>query len=520
MSGRQECREGGTDQGAGARSAKPTGQQLRDRLHKSYANVVKSLNLSELNLLFVQEKLLSAQEAHRNATHPESLIMKIEGIGESGYEKLYTCISKESKHLGHRYVQAVLEDKAYATEEEVKVSEIIGVKVQEHLPTLACSDVKALLTPMYSKELLTLSEYRHLDNEAYDTSKLLLHVIVLLDTKGPLAYSLFAECLHSIDPATYAQVFEAVKLNVSSSRQPKRRRETGLSVCQAPLAKHDLPKLKLHGCLRGSKYNKIMRVFQECHHNGEWSTLEVEASKLQTAGTPTELHVVALLERAVSWVFRRQEEKVLGFVDRAKELCAKVDGDNATFLTGRCEYILSRLYRYLQQYDKAQEHVQKATYILHMAEPGEDSAFAHYCDACIQVERLSKNPGATELHRVKWSYEYAIAHARSHDSGLDLVAPHSFMRLAQMYLGSSHYTAGSQTDRDSIATASSCLGEVDPSALARRSKCHYLLIQSDLQRCQQSIQESKITAQHALDMAQTYNFTLEITSAKKRLNSF
>ena len=31
-------------------------------------------------------------------------------------------------------------------------------------------------------------------------------------------------------------------------------------------------------------------------------------------------------------------------------------------------------------------------------------------------------------------YEHAIDNARYHESGLDLVEPHSLMRLAQMYL--------------------------------------------------------------------------------------
>lgn len=498
----------------------PTGLEVYDRLHQFYSNIVKSLNIYELNILLVQDKVLSAQEACVKITSPELLLQKLELSGVWAYQKLYSCILKERLHLGHRYVQAVLENKVceYASDEDMKKSMIMKGKLESNLPLLAGCNLQQLLMHMYSKELLTSQEWKKLQALVNETNELLLHIIVFLDTKGPLAYKLFADCLHSIDCSLYAQMFEEVEPRKSSGRKSKRE-HTEVVVFQTPPTKRSLPKLKLHGCLRGSTYNKIMKMFQECHHNGKWTTIEEEASKLSTAATPTALRVVALLERAVSWVFRRNEKLVLDLVAKARELCTEVEGDNATFLEGRCEYILSRLYRYLQQYDKAQEHIHKATYILHMAEPGEDSAFVHYCDACIQVEKLSKDPTEKELQRAHWSYEYAIDHARTHDSGLDLVAPHSFMRLAQMYLGSSHYSAGSQTDKESISKASNCLAEVDQRSLAHRSECHYLIIHSDLKRCQQDPQNARVSAQSALEIARSYNFTLEITSAEKRLDS-
>jgi hypothetical protein len=494
----------------------PTGREVSDRLHRFYDAVVRSLNLSELNVLLVQEKLLTAQEAHHIVTSPGQLIQKVEEFGLSGYEKLYSCISKERKHLGHLYVQALLENKnhTFASEEECAT---IKDKVIANLHTLASCDLRTLLTHMYSKELLTPQEWKNLETQMNDTNALLVSILVLLDTKGPLAYPIFAHCLQNIDSAMYAHVFESV--DPEKSLQSKRRRSSELAMLQAPHIKKALPKLKLHGCLRGSRYNLIMTVFQGCHHNGKWAELEEEASKLSTPDTPKELRIVALLERAVSWVFRKQEVTVLGLVTEAKRLCTEVNGDNATFLEGRCEYILSRLYRYLKQYDRAEEHIRKATYLLYMAEPGEDSAFVHYCDACIQVEKLSENPTEKKLQHAGWSFQYAIDHARTHDSGLDLVASHSFMRLAQMYLGSSHYSAGSQRDDETIAKASSCLKAVDQSSLAQRSKCHYLLIQSDLQRCQQKTECARSTARNALEIAQTHNFTLEITSAGKRLDT-
>ena len=402
------------------------GPDVRDRLHQFYTDIVSSLNLSELRLLLVQEKVLTSQEAHCSVTSPELLLQKVKDIGLLGYQKLYVCITQEKKHLGHRYVQALLENKVYACDRDFEASSAIKDRIVSHLTVLETCDLMRLLTYMYEKELLTPQEWQKLKNEVYYTNELLVHIIVILDTKGPLAYIRFANCLFSLDNDVHTQLFT----NESNTKDTYTR--TGQKKIAVLPTKEALHKQKLHGCLKGARYDKIMTVFQECHHNGKWDTLEAEVDKLMTPETPKELRIVANLESAVSWIFRKKEDKVLHFVFEAKVLSAQVDGDNAIILEGRCEYILSRLYRYLRQFDKAEQHVQKAIYLLHMVAPGEDTAFVHYCNGSIQVERLSNNSTERECRHAQLSYEHAIDHARIHDSGLDLVAPHSFMRLAQM----------------------------------------------------------------------------------------
>lgn len=495
----------------------PTGEQIRDRLRESYDDIKNSLNISQLCLLLVQEGLLSAQDAYSVVTDADSLLKLIEEKGILGYARFYTCICKESAHMGHRYVQAILDGKVYATEEDIRRSQVAKTKLLGNIHVLACCDLTTLIVQMYGKELLTIQELKQLRGETEDTNRLLLHIIIILDTKGPLAYSQFVECLYHVNIAAYTELHEYACAEVVPMSLTGQHQTSSFQALPAP---YNLPQLKLHGCLRGRHYNRIMSIFQECHHNGEWDRLKDETSKFLSPGSPQALRVVALLEMAVGWIFRNEEDKVLRLVAQAKELCKEVDGDNATFLAGRCEYILSRLYRYLQQYDRAHEHVQKATYILHTVEPGEDLAFVYYCDACILVERLSEHRSTKDFDRAKLSYEHAIFHARRHSSGLDLVAPHSFMRLAQMYLQSSHYAAGFQTNTESIDKAGSYLKGVDQSSLAQRSKCHYLLIESDLRRCQKDIENSQYCAQNALQIAQAYNFTVEIKSAAKRLDSF
>ena len=75
-------------------------------------------------------------------------------------------------------------------------------------------------------------------------------------------------------------------------------------------------------------------------------------------------------------------------------------GDNSSFLEGRCEYVLSVLYRYSKQYDKAREHAENAQRILFIAERGHDTAFTCLCYAALLIETdESKTTDAKKLPR-------------------------------------------------------------------------------------------------------------------------
>lgn len=499
-----------------------TGELVEQRIQQNYHAITNSLAVSELRLLLVQERLLTALEAERFTPDATSLLRnvreKAQQIGPEAYITLYRCISQLQHQLGHRYVKSLIEGKEYATQEEMKRADMIKQRVLDNLSKFVDCDISALIPLMVSRELLTFDEGQHLSTARLDKYTLPLQLVNLLGTKGPLAYSLFAECLRQeTRHITHRELHELI--NQPMSTRKRHCWDVEVSCVGGPSRRRPLPSHKLRSCLRGRCYNELMRRFQSCHHNGKWTELEDEAAKL-ARDSPRELQVVGLLERAVSWIFRKECAKVLQLVGEAKITLAKMTvGDNHQLLQGRCEYILSRLYRYLKDYEKAQEHVEKASYHLRYAEPGEDSAFVHYCDACIKVERLSESSTALEVKDAEMRYEYAIDHARRHDSGLDLVAPHSFMRLAQMYLGSSHYAAGSKHDPESIQKASNCLRQVAVSSLAQRSKCHFYLIESDLHRSQGSNVEAIKSAKLALGVAKEHNFTLEVHSAGDRLRT-
>jgi len=230
-----------------------------------------------------------------------------------------------------------------------------------------------------------------------------------------------------------------------------------------------------------------------------------------------ELQIAAQLELAISMISRRREEEALNLISEAQEKCVHLTGDNSTFLQGRSEYILSRLYRYKKDYNKAEEHTGNAVKILFPVEPGEDSGFAKYCYACVLLDSSGSQSKVKEIENYLRS---AICdNTLNHNSGLSIMTPHAHMKLAQMHLGSSHYAAGNITDKEKVRAAENCLKAIDQDKLLVLSKCHFRLMESDLYQSKGMSQKSKAAAQKALDLAEQYNFTNEIESANNRLSA-
>lgn len=157
--------------------------------------------------------------------------------------------------------------------------------------------------------------------------------------------------------------------------------------------------------------------------------------------------------------------------------------------------------------------------ILFNVEPGEDRALANYGYASILVDCHATSPDPEEVRRAESSLKYAIGSATIEDRGLDHIAAHSHLRLVQMYLGSTHYEPGKNTDSESIRKASDCLEAVDLHSIPSRSRCLFFLTESDLYRCKGDITKARESATRALEMAEEISFETEIMSAKTKLDS-
>lgn len=502
--------------------------EVEERFHANESKIRRCMCVAALvPFLCEGATLLSFEEGQSllncsQSEGTETLLRLIKEKGSTSYSTFLDCLQRENTHLGHAYICALLEGRKYASENDIARSKSLkDVVVKNFSDFTAGVNLIELFPYMCEYQLLTEHEKEHICDTTVSNIKRIMFLFCSLNTKGPLAYTHFANCLRKEDSHPTHRELYAVMRGVVDEAQTLGQSRSRKHTCRAMTPEGNLCKkvpgrfvICLHGVLRGKQYEELMVKFQACHHNGEWMNLEAEAKSYLTDSMPYELQIVAHLEVAVSWIFRRQKNKAIAHVSKAGEMCRKVQGDNSTILHGRCEYILSRLFRYLKDYREAKKHAEKAKVILYNVERGEDSAFANYCDACVMVDNPQDNANIKDIEDC---FGVAIDNARRHHSGLDLVAPHSFMRLAQMYLGSTHYSAGSVKDTESIRKAENCLQSVDLSSLPIRSRCHFHLTKSDLFQSKGLLSDAARNARYALDVSRKHNFTNEITSAENRL---
>lgn len=380
---------------------------LAARVRAHYPEFRACLNPLELMPHLWKERLLTASDREKllggslRSQKALTILQSLKSTGQNAYSRFLKCLRAEKSHEGHAYLASLLEGRIIADNELHKCAQFKEI-VTNHIPDLMDLDLSSLAPKLRAHNLLTQDEFTDTLNTNCSHRQKILQLIETIDTKGPLAYEIFVRCLgEEKSHSTHSEMFELLSSELKCHQRTPQKWANAVDCSVLPFAvpsKRNPHRLKLEGPLTGKSYNELMRFFQTCHHNGQWDLLEHKATEL-IAGEISELRIVALLESAVSWIFRRDEDKVLSLVHDAKEACDKISANNAVFLRGRCEYILSRLFRYLKDYEKAQAHVAKAKEHLFLAEPGEDTSFISYCEACIRVECLPNPPSQQEKSR-------------------------------------------------------------------------------------------------------------------------
>ena len=513
------------------KAAGDTAGALKSKVNQHYDQISAAINPNQLLPLLLKEDLLDFSEksallGDSKSTYEKScyILQSLAAKGPAAYCKFLTCVVAETHHMGHGYIASLLQEEPFGSELELELSSRLSEAIQRHSPEMMDISLHSLVPLLSSKQLLTPEEEQKLLSCHKTEHEKVLLLLQLLNTKGPLAHGLFVECLKS-EPS-HPTHNELYTLLMKSCRDEHRtdpgKEECTVDACALVAA---IPRTKLfrrwelQGPLKGKKYDQIVRELQSCNHNGEWTRLEIAAAKYARYSIP-EYEAVAGLERALSWIFRRKPETVVQLVDEAKKIIkTKIHGENQSILLGRSECILSSLFRYLKNYERAKEHVGNAKELLYGIECGEDSALVHYCDASIKVECLNQQSTKSDFERVDRIFGRAICDDRSHTSGVGLAAPHSLLRLAQMYLGGTHYSAGTVTSRVHIEQARKCLDAVILSSHSKRLQCLYHIMESDLHRHCGRIDGAKKSLELALSISSKCTFELEISSVQTRLQS-
>ena len=456
--------------------------------------------------------------------------------------------------MGHPYVASLLEGKPFASECELLLSAVCKGRIENNLVRLKegidLSSLRPHLRQSFylpyiqgNTQLLTDDDLEKL--EGVETESKVMQLFLILDTKGPLAHSRFASCLHAErEHKSHIELYEelfgdlpgpASTEKEGSGRHPNRGKrkntaehpasdETRNELVPFTPSKRALLWLEMDGPFKGKGYLRLMRVCYRHHHSGQHDALEGEVQKIMSCNDyPPEFQALARVELALSRTFQGKNERALELIEGsggALSICEKIPGNNAAFLIGRCMHLLSGLCRYAKQHDKAKEYAENAMVTLHGVAPGLESTIANYVKGCILLEssdtttRHSMDARIIERH-----FQTAIAHGQDCEIAKDTTVPQSHIRLAQLYLGSTQYHHGTTTNPENIKKARDSLNAVNFAFISQRSKSLYYMAECDCYRARGNIPAAIDCAKLARSTAESIQFTLGVNSAESRLTS-
>ena len=525
---------------------------LEERIAARRTEIEQYANISELSSHLVEEGLLNHEEkeylesgALSNADKTSRVLDSLKEK-ENGFSKFLACVKRETSHLGHIYIATLLEGGRFAPESALELSALCKERIDRNRVKLAEEGLHLsdLMPYLQQESLLTDDEAERL--EEMDTEEF----FCILDTKGPLAHSQFASCLRAEkEQKSHGELYEElfgdldlppgpnVECIFSSSHSNKRkyRLEYGVdeTTCTGEMVLFTPPKrapswLEMDGPFKGKNYSLLMKVCYNYHTvNGQHDVLEREVQMIMNCDNlPLEFQALVRVELALSCTFQGKNERALELIegtDGALSICEKIQsGNNAAFLSGRCMHLLSGLYRYAKQHDKAKEYAENAMVALHRVAPGLESTIANYVKGCILLESsdtTTRLPIDTGI--IEWHFQTAIAHGQYCEIAKDTTVPQSHIRLAQLYLGSTQYHHGTTTNPENIKKARDSLNAVarNLKSISVRSKSLYYMAESDCYRAGGDIPAAIDCANLARSTAEGIQFTLGVNSAESRLTS-
>lgn len=494
-------------------------RQHRDEIIKHLNSVELEPGLRERSMLNVNDRSYLRSERRRKQK-AEYIVQCVEKRGLS--LKFLESVRNEKAHCGHEYVAALLEGREYCSASDRRKSEQIRRRIESNMTRMMDIDLSSLVPRLLSRRLLTNDEMILINGSKVHVQKEnILLFYDIMETKGPLAYLKFVQCLS--EDKSHQVHSELYELLSGDSQVELAEDELAL------VSKRQPNRLVMEGALVGDEYNQLIAKFKVYHHNGDWVAVEEELKICMQSEIP-EIIAVGFLEDACSWVYRFNEQKVLSAIGQARKLCGtKICGGNAIFLEARAEYILSGLYRYLKQYEKSVEHAKNAMVHLFNAEQGEDSAFANYNHACASYSLMleSRQETSVTIRQMMQDFTFAIdtASAVTHAASTSdnqwalIVASHSWIRLAMLSLGSTQDAAGITEVQEDIERADCSLSNVNVSCLNNRTKCLFYQAKSDLHRNKKETECAIQVATQAQELAESCGFVHELDSANSRLES-
>lgn len=333
---------------------------IASRIDKHRADIVRQLpvNFAELAHAGIQSGLFDSRDLdfYLNQNNPrrektERLLTSLKQKA-NGYSKFLRCIQESRHHMGHTYIASLLEDQDFADEPEIKESATFRERINKNASRLKDVNLSVLCPILFNKKLITTDELESLTNTRdcqYETRRNLL-LFQILDTKGPTAHSIFVRCLGKEDTHPYHKELFQLLSGPEESSLPARKRTRRVSAGVVSPEKRFPHRLEMHGELATAEYGRTVRSWRSWVSNGQWNETErAEQMYMRKQSKNLAMKTAVLLQSVIARIFRKEYPKARQLLEICEQLCYKVEGDNVTFLRGRCKYTWSWLYRYLKQ---------------------------------------------------------------------------------------------------------------------------------------------------------------------------
>lgn len=520
-------------------STVPESRQLLRQLRRHKHEISRWINILELLPHLNRSRLITSEKARRRllslhdrrkqsrlCTYLFKVLARCRGADP--YGNFIVCLRNEREHLGHHYIADLLESRVAvaADDDDIRrASRLVYRAMLVAEPRIKdCLSIKDLLPYLRQSKLLTLSEYELLREDfVHENSWKVQQLLTILSTKGPTAYYLFFLCLEKEQHHRgHRDIYKELCLTIDNLLRDTSTyeiNEEGLPLVKyEPYAKTPC-RLGLEGSLAGEEHVREMRALQQHRYHGRWDCFMQGINGL-TLSDDIDVAAVGKLHNAVASIMFGNTKLSLQLVDEVERMCSMLYGNNHPIMIGRCLYIRSAVYRHCQDYDNARHFLDLSKQKLVNSEPGADTASLYYHEGTLQLDLLQQSGSRNESQReaAERSFRMAVEHAEHDNSGLPLIAWHSKVFLALLYLGSSHDSVSSEVpSKNDLNLAKSILDSLDCEQLPPRTLALYHLAYSDIHRWNRDLVSARHHAGLGLTKAEQGNFAFEKRFAMHRL---
>ena len=503
------------------------------RLNQHRSEISKYVNPNELFNCMCEEGLVEMEVLGVISDHNKTREMKVQALlkavesssNPNGFVQFAECMKNEKGHLGHSYVAKLLsgEELSISMHNDMRISAKYKEQCKQGVKTLIRNiNVEDLVPILFAEGLLTADEFERLINVMSMTrqDKVLL-VLSLLETKGPTAHLLFVKCLEQENENPSRE--ELLRLfGVTAEVRVLKRNATAqlqaIHTVNSKIMKYIPRQAKAHGIIVSQTYLDAVKKIHGLQYKGKCEAAITEVEVHKTAGE-VELYVALMCRNWYAYVnCHKSPQEIESMVEDAMKSLQAVESDNRAILESRCEWMLSKYYWYMNDKQKAKDHIDESMLIqtANQVAPGEDTLLTHYGKACTLLDTLAEQWSTRVAGYARILIKNANGFAVECDYGLYL--SHHCIRLAQISLRSSPQCPGVCNDLGELKEANLSLSNVNVDTLSPRTKCLFYITRSDYYRNMAKHEEAMSYVQKAHSIAESRGFDTELKSIEKRFS--